>query len=425
MTRRNLFGMLGAALLAAAGTALAAAGALDRRFGTQGVFVDPSLAAALPSAGKAVAVQPDGKILVAGYQASEGGNMTVWRLTPNGSPDSTFDADGVAQIHLPGIERAAALALQNDGKIVVAGGDSTSFPEQFIVARLNADGSPDPTFAAVGHARWSFVGSQPAVAATVVIQPDGKIVAAGYTGSPGGNEFALVRFHPDGEVDTSFGVEGQVTTAFGPGTGAGIEALALQPDGKIVAGGQRSAGGGYDVALARYLADGSLDLAFGAEGKVVTDFGEDSLARALCLQPDGRIVAAGVALQGNRGNFALARYLTSGGLDLSFSADGRVVTDLAPDAGEGAFALLIQPDGKIVAAGETDDGLDLDFAVARYRRDGRLDRRFGNAGRRITDLSPRDSIGSIALQANGRIVAAGISGSSPAWRMTVLRYLGR
>jgi uncharacterized delta-60 repeat protein len=186
------------------------------------------------------------------------------------------------------------------------------------------------------------------------LEPDGKLVAAG-----GFGDFALARYLPDGRLDPTFGVGGIVTTDFGGFEGAGP--VLLQPDGKPVAAGSADT----DFALARYLPDGRLDLTFGVGGKVTTDFtgaeGSDGVG-GLIRQPDGKLVAAGRACLNFTCDFALVRYLHNGRLDPSFGDGGTVTTDFGGD--DQAGPLVRQPDGKLVAAG----GAGGDFALARYRR---------------------------------------------------------
>lgn len=266
--------------------------------------------------------------------------------------------------------------------------------------------STDPS-ARGGRVITKFVGDSGANA--VIVQPDGKIVAAGSANvSPGKFGFALARYNPDGSLDPSFGKRGKVTTGFFLGEGAGIAALVLQPDGKIVAGGRIAPGTAF--ALARYKPDGSLDASFGRTGKVTTDFfgGENNLA-ALVLQPDGKIVAGGSVTPPSGGvlRFALARYNGDGTLDASFGTGGEVTTELGRGS-SGISAVALIPSGKIVAGGWWRGN----FALARYNQDGRLDTSFGTRGIVATDFFGRgDSISDLALQRDGEIVVGG--GATP------------
>ncbi len=225
------------------------------------------------------------------------------------------------------------------------------------------DGSLDPTFSTDGKVTTDFAGGFDEAFA-VALQPDGKIVAAG--GAVVGSspfDFALTRYNPDGSLDPTFGTDGKATTDFG-GTDEAL-AMALQPDGKIVAAGQAFTGSSpdfaVDFAVARYNPDGSLDSTFGTGGKVTTDFAGFDAARAVALQPNGKIVAAG----GSSFDFAVARYKKHGSLDPSFGPGGKVTTDFASST-DVARAVALQPDGKIVAAGDAATGTSFDFALARY-----------------------------------------------------------
>src|SRR5438094_959933 len=214
-----------------------------------------------------------------------------------------------------------------------------------------------------------------------------------------------------GDLAPSFGTGGRVLTDFGGGDGA--RALALQADGRIVVAGSSSAGAfGSDFALARYNSNGSLDPSFGTGGRVLTDFGGDDEARALALQDDGKIVvaggaggmfvAAGFSAAGGGQDFALARYNSDGGLDLSFGTGGRVLTDFGGD--DEAAALALQADGKIVVAGFSDAGGFALAALARYNPNGAVDASFGS-GRQV--LAALGVARALALEAAGRVGVAG------------------
>jgi uncharacterized delta-60 repeat protein len=233
-----------------------------------------------------------------------------------------------------------------------------------------------------------------------------------------------------GDLDTSFGFDGKVTTGFGIGSYDSSGDMAIQSDGKIVAVGYSDAGGSYDFALARYNTDGSLDLGFGSGGIVLTDFsgsGSDDLARTIAIQTDGKIVAAGRSDAGGGDDFALARYNTDGSLDLGFGSGGIVLTDFSGGGStDYTNALAIQTDGKIVAAGRSDAGGSYDFPLARYNTDGSLDLGFGSGGIVLTDFSGGgswDEALAVAIQADGKIVAAGYSDCCGNDDFALARYL--
>jgi uncharacterized delta-60 repeat protein len=269
-----------------------------------------------------------------------------------------------------------------------------------------------PTFGVGGKVTTDFGGTDAATA--LILQPDGKLVAAGFSrigiGGVPVEDFALARYQPDGSLDASFGVGGKVTTDFGESSDL-ANALVLQPDGKLVVAGVAGGtgvSGFFDFALARYRPDGSLDASFGMGGKVTTDLGGGDEAFALVLQPDGKLVVAG-STGVSTNAVALARYLPDGSLDPTFGTDGKVID--IEDAGE-ARALVLQPDGKLVAAGFSQVGPDFgDFALARYRPDGSLDPTFGVGGKVTTDFGDQDFAFALVLQSDGKLVAAGTSQS--------------
>lgn len=222
----------------------------------------------------------------------------------------------------------------------------------------------------------------------------------------------------DGALDTSFGNSGKVITDFG-GNNDQITAVVIQTDGKIVAAGYTSAAGIGDFALARYNADGnSLDTGFGTGGKVTTDFGanDDDRARAMIIQPDGKIVVAGYATINSIKEIAVARYDYTGVLDKSFGKNGIVLTYTTAHIDDEANAIALQLDGKIVVAGTTNNGSDLDFVVVRYNSDGSPDNGFGSNGIVTTDIVPSstgpssdDHANSVAVDINSNITVAGYS----------------
>src|SRR5437879_8498063 len=252
-----------------------------------------------------------------------------------------------------------------------------------VLARpLAARGNPgalDPSLGAGGRVITPILGSYDGASA-LVLQPDGKLVAAGHAyNTSNANSFALVRYNGDGSLDGAFGTGGKVITAIGIGSAG--SALVLQPDGKLVAAGYTYNGTSTAFALVRYNASGSLDTSFGTGGKVTTPIGSiDDEAFALVLQPDGKIVAAGYTSVANSIAFALVRYNANGSLDASFGTGGKVTTPIGSVDDE-VFALVPQPDGKLVAAGCTSNATNTAFALVRYNANGSLDTSFGREGR--------------------------------------------
>jgi uncharacterized delta-60 repeat protein len=203
-------------------------------------------------------------------------------------------------------------------------------------------------------------------ATAVAIQSDGKIVVAGYSLNGANDDFALARYNTDGSLDTTFDTDGKVTTAIGASVDR-ASAVAIQSDGKILVAGFSSDGFSTDFALARYNADGSLDTTFSSDGKVTTAIGASyDYASAMAIQSNGKIVVAGSALINYTDDFALARYNADGSLDTTFQIAGKATTAIRSD--DSAHAVAIQSDGKIVVVGETWGGSpsNSDFALVRY-----------------------------------------------------------
>ncbi len=387
----------------------------------------------------AVALQPDGRTLVAGRKIISFSNFTrdfaLARYNADGTLDTGFDTDGKVTVPFGGApddDGATSLSLQVDGKIVAlgyAGINPNHFDLDFALSRLNTNGSLDTTFDGDGKIT-AKVGGSVEGALDMVVRPNGKIVAAGALEG----EFALAQYNADGTLDTSFGTGGKVITEFQSGGLASSVAFALilQPDGKVIAGGNRAVTSGfyYDFALARYNLDGTLDTSFGTGGKVEISFNTteqsyDSEIKDLILQPDGKIVAAGYALGQDFPTtleFALTRLNPDGSLDGSFDGDGKVLTTF-PNQAE-AYALALQPDGKLVAAGNLRISSGrYAFALARYNTDGSLDTSFDTDGILSTSFGTSvDGANALAIQADGKIVAGGHATFSGSKDFALARY---
>jgi len=276
-------------------------------------------------------------------------------------------------------------------------------------------GTLDPSFGAGGTVTTDFGGSSAEVRA-LAVQPDGQIVAAGGAFVNGIADFALARYNPDGTLDASFGRGGTASSPFDfPGSFDQIGGVVLQPDGKIVLAGSAVIDQFSVFALARYNSDGTLDAAFGTGGVATTDFGQLSAeAFSVAVQPDGKIVLAGEANIDGGDDFALARYNSNGTLDASFGTGGKVTTAFPSGLGFSfaqAFSVAVQPDGRISAAGYTWISGGFDFAVARYNSNGTPDASFGVGGTVTTDFAgPNDHAFSIAVQPDGKLVVGGAAG---------------
>ncbi|MFB7512640.1 calcium-binding protein [Streptomyces sp. NPDC056144] len=411
--RRGLRGKAGAPFVLAAalaltlpGTAVAAPGDLDPTFGTSGRVVTPITNYA---EGHDIVRQSDGKLVVAGQ--SEGG-FTLARYLPGGGLDPDFDTDGIVTSAFEGGSQSAnAVAIQpSDGKIVVAGTTEVFDQEEgngccfFSVARYFPNGALDTAFGEGGLVRVQEFGGS-ADGADIAVMGDGRIVAAG-KGAGGG--FALVRLLADGSLDPSLGGDGAVVAGFTPTSpqdGGGIaRRMELQPDGKIVSVGYVG-NTAFDIGVARYLPDGTLDTSFSNDGMVTADFGGTEFGNAISVQPDGKILAAG---SGGAG-FALLRYHANGTPDATFGTGGRTSVAFPGDGGL-PYAMALQTNGKIVLAGRADDPNSSeanDFGVARFNSNGTIDTGFAGDGFAVTGFNDFDEARGVLIQPDGKIVAAG------------------
>ena len=345
-------------------------GSFDSTFGAEGT-VRTDFAPSSSEGAYSVALQADGKIVVAGGVAIPGSgtaaDFALARYNPNGSLDTSFDGDGkVITDFAAAVDGAFSVAVQPDGKIVAAGVSrpSGSEPFDFAVARYNPDGSPDSSFDGDGRTTTPIADGSNDSASDLAIQTDGKIVVGGtYFQLPGsGGGAVLVRYAADGSLDSSFDGDGKAVLS---SVTARIEGLALQSDGKIVTTGQSGSG---NFSVTRFTSTGSLDATFGSGGTAVAPFDLSASSNAVAIQRDGKIVAGGTGPEGH--DFAVARFQPGGGVDTRFGSGGIVQTELAGPAGSDIGSnLAIAADGKIVLAGSTSPSSStpvFDFATARY-----------------------------------------------------------
>jgi len=340
--------------------------------------------------------------------------VTVALAAP-GDLDTTFDGDGLVTSFAvptsPGRnDRAYSVAVQANGKIVAAGYNyaASLTTSNFAVIRHNADGSLDTTFSGDGRLTTDFGAED--LAYDIAVQSDGKIVVAGSTCSTAACDVALARYKVGGGLDTAFSGDGKQTSDFGSNDN-GSFALTVQPNGKIVVAGYMWNGSNYDFAIYRYLSGGGLDNTFGGDGMVNVGFGagRQDFANDVVIQSDGKIVVIGYTGDVNyeNNNFAIARLNAGGGLDTTFSGDGKLTTNFGAD--EYAYNVALQTDGKIVVAGEKDTATLFASALARYNTDGTPDTTFNITGRRVFSItSNADSwITGVRIQSDGKIVALG------------------
>lgn len=389
---------------------LAADGDLDASFGSGGIVItNHSEFDQIQD----IVIQPDGKIVAAGtsgtlpvvpFFESPALDILVARYNSDGSLDSAFGSGGIVTTNLGFNDGATSVALQADGKIVIAGGATPNNESFFVVARYNTNGSLDTTFGSGGIVT-TFVG-QFAIAQDLAIQRDGKIVVTGNSALG----IAVVRYNTNGSLDTTFGDDGIVRELRSNFFLTNVAwAMALQADGKIVVAGEHidnSQNIGTDsFLLLRYNPDGSRDTAFGVDGLVITGFGS---ARDIVIQPDGKMVAAGSSFQDFGNVVVLMRYKSDGSLDTSFDGDGIVVSATNSANRYIANAAVLQSDGKILVAGDSlDTASTLVMTISRYNSDGSFDTTFGGDGIVTTSIGGHLTGTAIALQADGKIMAGG------------------
>lgn len=413
-------------------SASAAPGDLDPTFGNGGIsIVSPSVASA-----QAVAVAPDGKIVVAGYyRATDAFQFIVARLLGNGTPDPSFGTNGVVTTPANLGSSVQALTVLSDGRIVAAGTMVADFETQVAVVRYLDDGTLDSSFGGDGIALALLSGMTQPTVRGMALQADGSVVVggsvlAGEDRSDGYDVF-LVRFDGDGDLDASFGGDGIVTAAIGPYDDF-MAGFRLDGSGRIVVGGFS----GIDIinddlpahfvfSLARFLGNGTLDATFGTAGAVLTDVRPAGTARmsGLVLQNDGTIHAVGVAYQSTApgARIAIARYDANGALQLveePLSADGMRVWGVGRDAA-----------GRLLVTGTRfeDGGLDSgNVALLRFTTDGHLDTAFGVGGLVKTDVAGFVDEGfAVTTDASERIVVAGSTyDGDQLQQMVALRYAG-
>jgi uncharacterized delta-60 repeat protein len=414
---------------------LLSGGVLDPTFGTAGLV---TTAIGSGSRGLAVATYPnegtanDGKIVAAGDASTGRTNteyMAVVRYNLDGTPDRTFGGTGEVT-GLPGA--AWAVQVQPDGKVLAAGVSGS----HFAVVRYNANGSLDSSFGSTGKVITTISKNSSDAGGALVLQADGKIVVAGVSNPQNTTyeDLALVRYNATGALDTSFGTGGKVTTRFAAPLVAGFNDsrvnLAIDPNtspldpdrGKIIVGAQMHSQPGAVVVL--YNTNGTLDTGFGPNHIGYVNLSNLS-SPAVAVQSDDRIVVAGVVQGTTSNDLGLDRLNPDGTLDTSFGSGGVVVTSSEPN-GDAARSVTLQADGKIVVAGDQNNVVTgaTSFLVARYNTNGSLDTAFGVNG--IATAGTR-SIGSntaaLALEPDGRIVVAGYTQDQLPGAFSLARFL--
>jgi uncharacterized delta-60 repeat protein len=353
-------------------------GTLDNYFGTMGKVITDFGNIGDDDIANSVAIQLNGKIVVGG---SSSGDFALIRYNSDGSVDNSFGINGkVTTDFLGNGDVANSLAIQTDGKIIVAGFslDSNNV-SKFSLARYNINGTLDNSFGSSGKIIESF-GNDNCGSNSLIIQSDNKIVLAGYFSG----DFAISRFNMDGSIDNLFGTNGKIITDFYGNEDIG-RCVAIQPDGRIIVTGNSST----NIALIRYNIDGTLDNSFGISGKIITNINNNEVANSIALQTDGKIIiTGGVHYDSTSFDLIVLRYNLNGILDSSFGTNGKAITFIGngDDLGN---SVVIQNDGKIIVAGVSYNvagiyGAEDEVTVIRYLS--------LNTGININDLHLQNSI---------------------------------
>jgi uncharacterized delta-60 repeat protein len=333
---------------------------LDTSFGTGGK-VTTDIGTNSTDFAFTIVLQSDGKILLAGWSSSGGPkNIAVVRYNSDGTLDASFGTGGkvTTDIGTNSDDWTTAMAVQSDGKILVAGKSDAGGSWDFSVVRYNSDGTLDASFGTGGKVTTDIGTNSNDPANAMAVQSDGKILVAGYSDASGAGDFVVVRYSSNGTLDASFGTGGKVITDIGTNSGDQATAMAVQSDGKILVSGASSAGIGSDFAVLRYNSDGTLDASFGTGGKVTTniDTGSTDWPYAMSLKSDGKIVLAGTFVTTGSWDFSVIRYNSNGTLDTSFGTGGTLTTDIGTGTDDAAYGVLFESDGKILVTGYSDAG---------------------------------------------------------------------
>jgi len=364
---------------------LTSAGALDTSFSTDGMAMTQ-----LPGSDTESirGLLPDGNRILATVFDQDRPDFLVAGFTSDGALDATYGQSGLAEIDFNGLVDASSAIVGHQGQVLVGGGAAAQQRAARIdlgLVRLDGEGALDPAFSGDGRRQDGLSGPVTAWTTDAVRRDDGGVVTVGYVGpSFDSREVLVTAFNANGSPDTAFGEQGSVTADFDNGMDE-ARAVARLADGRLlVAGVVRPDPGTDDIALARFLADGSLDTSFGDQGWAVVDLdGNTDAARDLVVQPDGKILVGGDGTFPSHGfthDFAVVRFNADGTLDAAFGVGG--VARLSVDTFDEAAAISLQANGQIILGGSSDG----DYVVARFDSDGSLDTDFGTDGIVVYDF---------------------------------------
>jgi uncharacterized delta-60 repeat protein len=394
------------------------AGTLDSSFGVDGKVLTK------PGDGYCIIIQSDKKIVVGG--AIGNNNFGVIRYNSDGSIDSTFGNSGIVNTYFPySVARCEALTVQADGKIVAAGFifNSSTISSDIALVRYTPNGLIDSSFGINGIIITGFGNHTQSDASSIKILPNHKLLVGGFASGPYGfTDFAVLRYNSNGDLDSTFGINGIILTDLQYNDRGG--SIALQADGKILQSGSANTTAISKFAMTRYNLDGTLDTMFGTKGKVIAAIDSaNDYCFSINLETDRKIVLSGISTSSLITYFALAKYNADGSLDTTFGVKGKILTNF--DGGDDETrSCVVQNDGKILVAGFTGFFPNENFALARYLSTGSLDSSFGINGLMTTDFQNQNDIGNaIAIQSDEKIIIAGFSDSASLnFRFALARY---
>ncbi len=373
----------------------------------------------------AIAIQPDGKMLITGYLYSGADrDVALIRFKEDGRIDSSFGINGVSLTDFGNnYERGMDVKLQVDGKIVITGNGGSNF----ISARYKANGTLDSTFGELGK----IITSKGSFGMSLSILPDGKIIEAGLANAVQlptvTNIIFLSKFKEDGSFDSSFGINGIVTKAYTNYTNSAAYSVAVDVNGKILVGATaiiRRPGSYYIYfTVSKYNSDGSVDTTFADKGELAKDSIGDDAGFSMILQKDGKILMSGPSVTSPE-NFKLVRYLPNGDSDSTFGIGGVVNTDLGGNDYTRLNSLEEDANGKIIVTGGSVQDSSTPLVTVRYNSDGKLDKTFGDNGKVFTKFTNGDEFANcLALQKDGKIIIAGYANDGTNQNIVLARYL--
>jgi uncharacterized delta-60 repeat protein len=412
MNRYLLTALTSAALLVPATNALAAPGDLDTTFSGDGLA---SVDFGSDDEGVGAAVQPDGKLVALGR--ADGGSLVdfaVARFNPDGTPDTSFSGDGRVRFRFStgdnvSRDHATAIALQPDGKIVVVGDTDVAAKagneHDMAVARLNANGSLDTTFNGTGRQTIDY--GQSDQVADVAVQADGRIVVGGSAVRGNDEDFAVARLTTDGKLDPTWSSDGKAATHFQ--VAERLNGITIAPDGEVVAAGQfQAVSTNIDTALARYTTDGELQPAFSGDGKQIISLGSKDSAVDITAQPDGKLLLAVADLTFQTSDTVVARLTGAGDLDTTFGTGGKTV---APgEAPNRPAAVTLTSSGHVLVAANVIKTNDLTSMMAfEVDADGHAVASFGRDGVAQIDTDSGQFADDVAVAGNRALIVGGDS----------------